>query len=351
MNYEKFSKIIFNLKPEDAHNLVEDLLKFSNFIPYLNDFMYKKFSINDPILEQSVFGLDFKNPVGLGAGFDRNATMLKPLSALGFSHIDVGSITRDPQVGAKKPRIFRMVGERSLQNAIGGYNDGSEDIFQRMKKDYPLKHNVILSANLAKMNNSNAKEAMDEFNEMVLKFDGVCDMFVFNLPSPNSSVLNSNEFKFSKDVIRLAKELTSRPIIAKLMGDSNLKFAPDFVNALIEEGIDGIIISHGSSNQKLLKDPIKGVITGKALASSAKELLEVIAKEINKKTILIASGGIEDANDAYERILLGASLIQLFTSMIFKGPFVAKNINEGIINLLKKDGFKNINEAIGAKLK
>lgn len=349
MSYESFRNIIYKLDPEDAHKLVENSFKMSQSLPGALTLLSKEFCFENEILSQEIFSYNFKNPVGLAAGFDRNATITKALSHMGFSFIDVGTITKDYQEGSKKPRIHRFVEEESIQNTIGGYNDGCEMIFERFKEFFPL-NDAIVSANMAKTNSADAKKAFEELEYMINKFSDYCNLFTFNIPTPSSDLKNSNELKFALNLLKIAKDNTKKAIIFKLMADIDDKVASNYCKILIDNGADGFIISNASTDQSLLKNPIAGGISGKAIKEKSKRLFKNAAKELFGKTILISSGGIDNAQDAYDRIKSGASLIQLYSAFIFKGPFIAKNINTELAKLLEEDGFKNIKDAIGVEI-
>ena len=351
INYENFKKIIFKLDPEVAHNIVEFFLKNLDSFPIIfNPFIEKNF-IDDKILNQKIFNKTFYNPVGLAAGFDKNATMIRAMTALGFGFSEIGTVTPKPQKGNPKPRLFRYPTYESIQNAMGFNNDGMYIIQKRLKKLYPFA--TPIGINLGKNKTTPEKEALKDYEQLIKTFKDLSDYMVVNISSPNTPGLRDlqNE-EFIKALFKMAKDITNTPILLKIAPDMSESKAIDLTSMAIEAGADGIIATNTTTDYSILPNAKEfGGISGKVLKEKSYNLFKAISKELFGKTILISVGGIDSAQEAYKRIKAGANMVQVYTALIFKGPSLIKNINEGLIKLLKEDGFDNINDAIGADIK
>lgn len=350
--YENIRNIMFKLEPESAHSLVEGFLRATNYtLPTLFSFFAKNCVYEDESLEQELFGLNFYNPLGLSAGFDKNASMIKPLIALGFGYLEYGSFTVKPQVGNERPRIFRLVEEESLQNNMGFNNEGKLKIANRLKALYPCT--LPLIANIGK--NKDSQDALADYLELILDFKDLCDIFTINISSPNTEGLRALQNEdFIKELLKKAKELTTKPILIKLAPDMDIKQALNLSFKAVEYGASGLILANTSTDYSLYQKELdfkSGGLSGKLIKEKNANFLKEIAKELYKDTVIIASGGIDDAKEGYERIKNGASLLQLFTAFIYKGPKISHDINKELAKLIKEDGFSNIKDAIGANLK
>ncbi|QKF63020.1 dihydroorotate dehydrogenase 2 [Campylobacter mucosalis] len=354
LEYNDLKSIFFKLQPETAHKVAESgLVLAAKALPGLLSFIAKKCVINDPRLQQSILKSIYNNPVGIGGGFDKNATMIAGLSALGFGYLEYGTFTPKPQNGNAKPRLFRLVEENSIQNAMGFNNEGAAKIKNRMSSIYP---NVLpLWANIGKNKLTPNENAIDDYEFLVREFDSLCDAFVVNLSSPNTPNLRDlQEVSFINELFSRLKELSTKPIILKISPDLAHEKAIEICQSAVKSGADGIIISNTSIDYSLSKSSNLqnfGGLSGEVIRQKSREIFKAVADELFGKTILIACGGISDAQDAYERIKMGASLIQIYTSFIFKGPMICSELNSGILKLLEADGFNNISEAIGINVK
>jgi len=350
LDYETFKKVLFKLDPETAHHAAEFSLKVLPYIPFLNEYMKRRNFITDAKLSQQIFGLTFPNPVGLGAGFDKNATMIKAMPALGFGYTEIGTMTPRPQAGNPKPRLFRHVEERSIQNAMGFNNEGAYAVVKNLDKVYPF--NIPVGANVGKNKATPTEHTLSDYKTLINKFKDISDYLVINISSPNTPNLRDlqNE-EFIAELFTMAKELTKKPILLKIAPDMEAQVAIDLCKTAVENGAAGIIATNTTVDYSLVSNPKEiGGISGAVLADKSYELFKAIAQELFGKTILISVGGIADANEAYRRLKAGASLVQSLSGLIFEGPSMVKNINEGLMELMKKDGYNNIQEVIGSDL-
>jgi dihydroorotate dehydrogenase len=350
-SYENLKKVLFKLEPENAHNVTEFALKCAgNFPQVLSPFVERNFVIDDR-LKQDIFGKEFINPVGLGAGFDKNGTMIKAMMALGFGYTEVGTVTPVAQPGNEKPRMFRYPEHESVQNAMGFNNGGSYELQKRVKDVYPFS--IPIGVNIGKNKTTPQAQALDDYKHLIKSFKDICDYLVINISSPNTPNLRDlqNE-EFIKSLFGMSKELTDKPILLKIAPDMEADVALELCNTAIDSGANGIIATNTTVDYDLLDGCQDfGGLSGKVLQEKSYELFKAIAKELYGKTLLISVGGIDSAEEAYKRIKAGASLVQVYSALVFHGPSLIKNINEGIIELLEEDGYKHISEAIGADLK
>ncbi len=351
LNYDFIKPYLFKLQPENAHHVAECVLRLPNIcqIPF-NPFLESHF-ITDDSLKQEIFGRTFYNPVGLGAGFDKNATMIRGIQILGFGFTEIGTVTPKPQAGNPKPRMFRHVEEQSIQNAMGFNNDGAYKVVKRLKKRYPFT--TPIGVNIGKNKITPEKEAINDYTHLIKSFDGLGDYFVINISSPNTPGLRDlqNE-EFITKLFSEAKKLTDMPILLKIAPDMEVEDAVALTKMAVEKGADGIIATNTTIDYSLVKHPKSiGGLSGAVLKEKSFKIFDAIAKELYGKTVLISVGGIDSAQEAYRRIKAGANLVQILSGIVFHGPDMIMNINKELIELLKADGFKNITEAIGSDRK
>ena len=351
MNYDTLKKIFFRFDPETAHKIAEFGLRALYATPGGLEILAKFGVYKDEILTQNIWNLSFDNPVGIAGGFDKNATMIAPLAALGFGHIDFGTFTPRPQSGNPKPRLFRLVSEQSIQNAMGFNNEGADVIERRVRKIYPFV--IPIAANIGKNKATSNEDALSDYEALGRKFNGLCDFFIINVSSPNTPNLRAlQENSFINELIGAMKKITNRPLVLKLAPDMSADQAIVLCECAVQSGASGIIINNTSVDYSLSPNARDfGGLSGRLITEKSRELFAQVARELFGRTVLISCGGIDSAQEAYERIKSGASLVQIFTAFIFKGPFVAKSINEGLAEFLRADGFKNISEAVGVNLK
>ncbi|AII14922.1 dihydroorotate dehydrogenase 2 [Campylobacter iguaniorum] len=351
MDYSDIKKIFFKFQPETIHHIAEYGMRFGIKLPFVADYLVDKFCYIDTKLSQNILGINFLNPVGLAGGFDKNATMIKPLTALGFGYLEYGTLTPKPQSGNPKPRLFRLIEEKSIQNAMGFNNDGVTKIKSRVEKLYPFS--IPLLANIGKNKVTPNESALSDYETLVRELKDLCDAFVLNLSSPNTPNLRAlQETSFINELLGALKPLTSKPIFLKIAPDMPTSKAIEICNAAVAAGVSGIILNNTSIDYSLSpKAKDFGGLSGQIIKEKSREFFKAIADEIYGKTVLISCGGIDDAKEAYERIKMGASLVQIYTSFIFEGPGICKKINKELVELLTNDGFSNICEAIGVDVR
>jgi dihydroorotate dehydrogenase len=348
IDYQKIKPLLFKLQPENAHHVAECVLRIPNIcqVPF-NPFLKSHF-IADNILTQELFGRTFYNPIGLGAGFDKNATMIRGIQILGFGYTEIGTVTPKPQAGNPKPRMFRHIAQESIQNAMGFNNDGAYKVLKRLKQRYPFT--TPIGINIGKNKVTPESEAIKDYTHLIKTFDGLGDYFVINISSPNTPGLRDlqNE-EFITKLFDEAKKLTKMPILLKIAPDMEIEDAIMLTKMAVEKGADGIIATNTTIDYSLVRNPKNiGGLSGAVLKEKSFKIFDAIAKELYGKTTLISVGGIDSATEAYRRIKAGASLVQILSGLVFHGPDMIMNINKELIKLLKADGYSNITQAIGA---
>lgn len=346
--YESIKPWLFKLQPESAHTLVASLLRSARFLPPLFNGWISKHFISHPSLRQELFGRTFLNPVGLAAGFDKNATLFHGVLALGFGFSEVGTLTPKPQEGNPRPRLWRHIEEESLQNAMGFNNDGLFRISHRLKNIYPFS--TPIGVNIGKNKATSEENAIRDYTTLIKALHEYADYMVINISSPNTPGLRDlqNE-EFITELFAQAKAITSKPILLKIAPDMSEDQAVALCVHAVNSGADGIIATNTTIDYSLVSDPEEvGGISGEVLRERSFYIFDAIARELYGKTILISVGGISTPEEAYRRIRAGASLVQLYSSLVYKGPEVVEEINSGLIDLIAQDGFTSITEAIGA---
>ena len=338
-DYKTLKKVLFLFQPETAHNLAEIGLRILPKCKLLNNYMVNKNFIMNPKLSQEIDGIRFTNPVGLAAGFDKNATMIKSMPALGFGYTEIGTMTPRAQDGNPKPRMFRYPKYNSVQNAMGFNNEGSAKVLTNLKKVYPFS--IPIGANIGKNKTTPEKFALQDYKTLI------------RISSPNTPNLRDlqNE-KFITELFTMAKELTKKPIYLKIAPDMEINIAIELCNTAINAGASGIIATNTTIDYSLVPNCQDfGGLSGACLSEKSYNMFKEIAKELYGKTTLISVGGVASGEEAYKRLKAGASLVQSYTGMIFEGPSMVRKINEEILELMQKDGFDNITEVIGSDLK
>ncbi|RAX52590.1 quinone-dependent dihydroorotate dehydrogenase [Helicobacter sp. 11-8110] len=349
-SYHSIRPYIFKSDPEKAHSFVEKMAKLAPKIPGVLPLFSQKTCLQNPILAQKIDGISFYNPVGLAAGFDKNATMIPALCALGFSHLELGAVTPNPQEGNEKPRLWRHIQEESIQNAMGFNNEGAEMVATRLDKLYPFA--IPLGMNIGKNKITPQEKALDDYLLLAKRFVNCTDYLSVNISSPNTPNLRDLQNEtFIKELFLKLCEIYSKPIYLKIAPDLEIDSILKLTEVAIQNGAKGIIATNTTLDYSLVSNPKeKGGLSGRVLTQKSKEILKQIAKVYAKKITLISVGGISSAQEAFERIAFGANLVQIYSALIFEGPMLVKKINEELTQILESKGFLNIQDAVGINL-
>lgn len=370
-------KILFQFESEKAHNFGINSLQKGLATEFAQKFASKKFAC-DEFGEIERFGLKFKNPLGIAAGFDKNAIVVNQLASIGFGFVEVGTVTYEPQSGNEKPRMFRLPKDEALINRLGFNNQGTPKVVDRLRN---LEPKCVLGVNIGKNKDVPNEEAIENYvKSFDLAFE-VADYIAVNVSSPNTP--NLRELQKAESLEELLGTLQERNKILSSAFDQNfenensptdvnqnlkpllVKIAPDLDENEIEAIVDialrlkisGIIATNTTINRSGLKtdkDLVErignGGLSGKPVAKRSNEVIQKIYKHSKGKLPIIGVGGIFDANDAFEKITSGASLIQAYTGFVYKGITFAKDVNYGLAKLLADKGFKHLDEAVGSSV-
>ena len=341
-----FRPFIFKFSPEVAHSLAIKALK-------LNNLHFNK-SINSKFLEINFLGKKLSSPIGVAAGFDKNAEVYNPLFNLGFGFVEVGTITPKPQYGNPKPRVFRLEEDEALINRLGFNNSGSDEISLRIKKE--IKKG-FLGINIGP--NKDSQNRIEDYLICFRKLHKLGDYITINISSPNTE--NLRDFHNKSELNSLIKKLKEEkkklnskiPIAIKVSPDLNEDQIDNVAKILLDEEIEIIIISNTSEknrdNLKNINKLEKGGLSGKPIQEISNNTIFKFYKILGNKIKIIGVGGVDTGQSAFEKIISGASLVQLYTGMVYKGPGIASKISYELIDILKNKGFKNVSEAIGTK--
>ena len=346
--------VLFRFDPENAHNKINNLGRFLGKYFITKKIAGMLWNYSNEALEQNILGINFKNPVGLSAGFDKNAELTEIIPSIGFGFMEVGSITGDVCAGNAKPRLWRLKKSKSLAVYYGLMNDGCEAIAKRLKGK---KFAIPIGISIAKTNckeTADTEKAVEDYFKAYKALADIGDYCVINISCPNAfgGQPFTDSAKLNVLLERIMTIQKSKPIFLKLSPDLSQKEVDEIIATAVKWKIDGFICTNLTKNRdnKNIMDenaPKLGGLSGKVLNDLSDELLRYVYKKTNGKFIIIGSGGIFTAKDAYRKIKAGASLVQLITGMIFEGPQAISEINFGLAKLLKIDGYKNISEAVG----
>jgi len=332
---------LFFFPPEFSHNFTFCIIKFLFKIPLLKKIEKSRYFINNKKLERNVFGINFSNPVGLAAGFDKNAKMINDLDAFGFSFIEIGTVTPKPQYGNKKPRLFRLKKDNGLINRMGFNNDGLIKVISRLKKK---KTKLIIGGNIGKNKITPLEDSVDDYKKCFNDLFDYVDYFVLNVSSPNTPSLRELQRKDKLETLISSiqlinkKKYNPKPVLIKISPDLDFKYVDEVIELIFKYKISGIVATNSTNTRDGLKtsyEKIEKIGQGGLTGSPIKEMSTNMIRYINKKSSgsipIIAVGGIMSPDDAIDKIEAGASLIQLYTGFVYKGPLLIRNINKAIL--------------------
>lgn len=333
---------LFKFDPEAVHYFTFDLIKIFFKIPFSARLVRSLFHVNHPNLERELFGLKFKNPVGLAAGFDKNALLYNELAHFGFGFIEVGTVTPKAQDGNPKKRLFRLKADNGLINRMGFNNAGLEALIARLKKN---KNKVIIGGNIGKNNQTSADQYTDDYAQCFKALHPYVDYFVLNVSCPNvGSHAKLTDIDYLTKLITEIKRLNSefdiqKPILLKIAPDLNQLQLDEIITLVSETKIAGVIACNTSISRVGLKTPKTvletigiGGLSGQPIKSKSTEVIRYLSQKSQKAFSIIGVGGIHSAQDALEKIEAGADLVQIYTGFVFEGPALIKRINKALIN-------------------
>lgn len=334
--------LLFRFDPEKIHHFTFKAIKSGFKIPGIATLVKNTFQIDDPRLEKTVFGLTFKNPVGLAAGLDKDALAVDELGAMGFGFIEIGTVTPQPQPGNELPRLFRLKEDQALINRMGFNNSGVQVVAERLKK---RKSSVIIGGNIGKNKVTPNEEAVNDYIKCFHALYEVVDYFVVNVSSPNTPGLR--ELQEKEPLARLLATLQdlnrakpfAKPILLKIAPDLTDSQLDDIVDIVKSTGISGIIATNTTiSRSNLVTDKAivnaigSGGLSGKPLTKRSTEVIRYLHKKSGGSIPVIGVGGIHSPEDALEKLDAGASLVQLYTGFIYEGPGLIRRINQALLS-------------------
>jgi dihydroorotate dehydrogenase len=333
--------ILFLLAPETVHHLVVGLIKVLFAIPFVKPIVRSLYSIRDERLKREVFGLTFENPVGLAAGFDKNATFYRHFAAFGFSFVEVGTATPVGQPGNDRPRSFRLPADKALINRMGFNNHGARTIAERLGRG---RTNMIVGGNIGKNTITPNESAVEDYADAFLALYDHVDYFVVNVSCPNINDLSAlqDREQLAGILARLASIRASlvrkRPILVKISPDLKWEQIDDVLDLVDEFGMDGIVATNTTLGRDgLVTKPEKvekmgsGGLSGKPIRERSTEIIRYICNKTGGKLPIIGVGGIMSAGDALEKLSAGASLVQVYTGFVYEGPGLIKKINRALL--------------------
>ncbi|MBK6265015.1 quinone-dependent dihydroorotate dehydrogenase [Marivirga sp. S37H4] len=333
--------ILFKFSAEKAHHLTFRLTKFIFNIPGIKAFNRSMFEVKHPKLEREFFGLKFPNPVGLAAGFDKDAKLIDEFASLGFGFIEIGTITPKAQPGNPQPRLFRLKKDKGIINRMGFNNQGLEPAVARLKK---RKSNIIVGGNIGKNKITPNEKAGDDYEQSFEQLFNYVDYFVVNVSSPNTP--NLRELQEKEPLKKLLGMLmdknklkpTPKPILLKIAPDLTNQQLDDIVEIVLDTKIAGVIATNTTISRENLRtseDELKAIgnggLSGKPLTEKSTEVIRYLHQKSNGAFPIIGVGGIHSAQDALDKLEAGASLVQLYTGFIYEGPGLIKKINQAIL--------------------
>ncbi|MGG4143233.1 quinone-dependent dihydroorotate dehydrogenase [Paenibacillus algorifonticola] len=362
MLYSSLGKpIFFRMDPEKAHHLVIDGLHAAGRVPGMTGIMHAMYGVNEtPELAVDLFGIHFPHPVGLAAGLDKNGKAADGFSSIGFGFMEVGTVTPKSQPGNEQPRLFRLPPDEALINRMGFNNDGVDAMAERLNKR--KIHRIPLAVNIGKNKVTPNELAHEDYRLCIQALYGQGDFFVVNISSPNTPDLRAlqhgDELRLLLDTVleeirqQASKSgKSAKPVLVKIapdMTDEQLKLT---VATIKDSGVSGIIATNTTVSRTGLTHSNAGEmggLSGVPVRERSTEVIRAVYRQTEGKLPIIGSGGIFTAADAYDKIRAGASLVEVYTALIYKGPGLLRELTSGLKERLRKDGYRSITEAIGA---
>jgi dihydroorotate dehydrogenase len=350
--YSRLRPLLFRLDAERAHDLTLTLLRWANYLPLTIHLLRLLFDTNDPRLEVEAFGLRFKNPVGLAAGYDKNGVAVRGLSALGFGHIEVGTVTRLPQAGNPLPRIHRVPEARALINSMGFPNAGVEALPHHLSPSPAYKQladttrlPVRVGVNIGKGKDTPLERAAEDYGTLLRQVHTRADYVAVNISSPNTQGLRQLQARafindLLKALIAVRDSLTLRvPLLVKIAPDLSEGELDEALLAMKDNGVDGVIATNTTTRRVDVPDYAAGLaggLSGAPLRARSTEVIRYIARQTAGQLPIIGVGGILSVDDALEKLDAGATLIQIYTGLVYAGPSLVRKINQRLVESLNR---------------
>ncbi|QEU95694.1 quinone-dependent dihydroorotate dehydrogenase [Streptomyces kanamyceticus] len=364
--YKLFFNLVFKrMDPEKAHYLAFRWIRLAARIPVLRTFVAAVLAPRHKELRTEAFGLRMHGPFGLAAGFDKNAVAIDGMSMLGFDHIEIGTVTGEPQPGNPKKRLFRLIPDRALINRMGFNNEGSAAVAERLASRTPV-FNTVVGVNIGKTKVVPEEEAAADYVKSTERLARHADYLVVNVSSPNTPGLRNLQATESlRPLLTAVREAADRsvtdrrvPLLVKIAPDLADEDVDAVADLAVELGLDGIIATNTTIAREglgLLSEPAlygeTGGLSGAPLKERSLEVLRRLYARVGDRITLVGVGGIEDAEDAWQRILAGATLIQGYSAFIYEGPFWGRAIHQGLAARLRTSPYATLADAVGADVR
>ncbi len=349
--YRALRWVFFRVPPERIHTWVFALLRVATGLAVSRRLLGRWLTPSDPVLEITVFGVTFPGPLGLAAGFDKNGSGINAWGPLGFGYAEVGTVTAQAQPGNPAPRLFRLAEDRALLNRMGFNNHGAGELAIRLTRS---QSTVPIGVNIGKTKVTPPEHAVDDYAESARLCGPLADFVVVNVSSPNTPGLRDLQAVASlRPILAAVRAETTKPVLVKIAPDLSDDDVDEIADLAVELGLAGIVATNTTiSRQGLLTPGVAelgaGGVSGPPVAARSLEVLRRLHKRVGGQLVLISVGGIETADDAWERIIAGASLVQGYTGFIYGGGLWAKHIHDGVAARLKAGGFASLADAVGS---
>ncbi len=353
--YQAALKVMFQLDPERIHGIITSGLKGLQSTPKLQQALARVLPVHDPVLRQTVLGIDFPRPLGLAAGFDKGATAVDCWDPIGFGYAEIGTVTAQAQPGNPKPRLFRLKEDRAILNRMGFNNPGATEVAERLKA---RRGDGVIGINIGKTKVVPLDGAEDDYRTSARTLSDLADFMVVNVSSPNTPGLRDLQaVEALKPILAAVQQEASVPVLVKIAPDLSDEDIRAVADLAVELGLAGIVATNTTiSRDGLLTDSETveamgaGGVSGPPVAARSLEVLKIIRAHIGDQLVLISVGGIETPQQAWERIGAGAHLLQGYTSMIYGGPDWIRAIHLGLAKQVRAHGLESIADAVGREL-
>ncbi|WP_435068220.1 quinone-dependent dihydroorotate dehydrogenase [Haloplanus sp. C73] len=348
--YDLCKPLLFALPAETAHRATHRVLEALQHTP-AEDALRSHYTVDDDRLRTEAFGLEFDTPVGVAAGFDKNAEVPSILTALGFGHVEVGGVTAERQPGNPRPRLFRLPEDGALINRMGFNNEGADRIGARL--DDATLPDAPVGINIGKSKSTPLSEAVDDYRYTYERVADAGDYFVVNVSSPNTPGLRELQNRESLErILGGLVDAGADPLLVKLSPDLAAPAIDEALAVVDDLGLDGVVATNTTVERPdTLRNPNRaerGGLSGDPIEERATGTIKFIAERTDVPVVGV--GGVTDAAGAYRKIRAGASVVQLYTGLVYEGPSLARDINRGLLELLERDGFDSVADAVGADL-
>jgi dihydroorotate dehydrogenase len=352
--YRAVRRVLFLVPAEHIHGWAFAMLRAMTAVALMRRLLHRWLAPRDPLLATTVFGVHFPGPLGLAAGFDKDGLGLNTWGALGFGFVEVGTVTPDPQPGHPRPRLFRLHADRALLNRMGFNNQGAELLAQRLERHIP---DIPTGVNIGKSKLTPAERAADDYRTGAGLVGPLAAFLVVNVSSPNTPGLRDlHAVESLRPILTAVLAQTSAPVLVKIAPDLSDADIDDIADLAVEVGLAGIVATNTTVSRDALSTPGveelgPGGVSGPPLAPRSMEVLQHLYARVGGKLALVSVGGIETADDAWQRITAGASLIEGYTGFVHGGGLWAKHIHDGIARRLRDGGFASLSDAVGSAVR